>query len=167
MKLDERSRFGFMYLVEVIRNGIIVEQELVHNLMPTEGLNYVLGASFKGAAQVANWYLAPYEGNYTPVPTNTAANFPGLATECTAYDEATRVAFTSGAAAAGALDNAAARAEFTFNAIKTVYGGFLTSVAAKGAITGVVGSAVRFASPKQLDVGAVLRLTAGITLTSS
>lgn len=167
MNRNERGRFGFLYVAEVIKNGIVVERERVHNLMPIEGENHLLNVAFKGVTQVVAWYLAPYEGNYTPVSASVAATFPGLATECTTYDEATRVAFVPGTVSAGAMDNAASRAEFTFNAQKVIYGGFLTSVSTKGATSGVLGSAVRFASPKNLDSGAVLRLTAGITLASS
>ena len=166
MNHADLAKAGFLYLVEVLRNGIVVDRELVHNIMPTEGLNHVLNVVLKGSTQIGTWYLAPFEGNYTPIAGDTAAAFPAAATECTAYSESTRQQFVPGTVSAGALDNAASRAEFTFNATKTVYGGFMTGASAKGATTSVLLSAVKFSSPKSLDSGSVLRVTAGITLTS-
>ena len=65
------------------------------------------------------------------------------------------------------LDNSASRAEFTMNAAKTIYGAFMTSAPAKGATTGVVISSVRFSAAKNLVATDILRITAGMTLTSS
>lgn len=108
-----------------------------------------------------------YEGNYTPIAGDTAATFPASATESAAYAEATRPALVLGAVTAGAVDNVASRAEFTANASKTFYGGFVSSAAAKGSTSGVLLSAVRFASPKVLSSGEILRVTAGFTLVSA
>lgn len=157
---------GFEYLVEMLKDGVVVDSFVVHNLLPVECANYMLNTSFRNAAPVAAWHVGLYEGNYTPSINDTAATFPGSATECTTYTEATRVAFTAAPAVAGVTDNSASRAEFTSNAAKVIYGGFISSVAAKGATTGILGSAVRFPSPRNFDVGTVLRVTAGFTLTS-
>ena len=165
--MNSQAQAGFVYLVEVIKHGVVVDSEVVHNLMPTQGANHLLGATFAGASQVSTWYLGLYEGNYTPSIAEVAATLPALATECTAYSSATRVAWVPGTVASGAVDNSAVKAEFTFTATKTVYGGFLTSAPAKGATTGVLGSVVRFSTPRVLDPDSILRVTAGITLTSA
>ncbi len=159
-------KVGVNYLVEVIRNGRVIDTEVVHNLVPTEGLNHFLNVEFKGTTQVLSWYLAIFEGNYTPTAADTAAALPAAATECTAYDEATREAFVAGTVAGGIVDNTASRAEFTMNATKTIYGAFMTSAPAKGATTGVVVSSVRFSAAKSLVATDVLRVTAGVTMTS-
>ena len=165
--MNENCKMGFTYLVEVVdRHGVASQQEIIHNLMPAEGLTHLLSVAFKGAAQNTAWFLGLFEGSYTPVGTDTAATIVGNATECVAYAEATRVAFTSGSAASGTLDNTAARAEFTLTAGKTVYGGFLTSSPTKGSTTGVLMSVVRFTSPKVLESGSILRVTAGVSFTS-
>lgn len=158
---------GFTYLAEQIRDGVVIDREVVHNLMPTEGLNHMLGVTFKSATQAATWYIGLFEGNYTPTLSDTAAAFPAAATETTAYAETTRVEFNEGSIASGSLDNSANKAEFTFNAIKTVYGGFISSASAKGGTTGALTSVVRFASPKAFAVGDVFRVTAGFTLASA
>lgn len=158
---------GYRYTVELIRNGAVIDTEQVHNLMPTEGLNHVVGVVIKGATQVPTWYLGLFEGNYAPVAGDTAAGFPGAATECTAYTPAARPEFSEGAIVAGSVDNTASRAEFTFTSAKTVYGAFMTSAQAKGAVTGVLLSAARFSTAKNVQVDDILRITASITFVSA
>lgn len=166
--MNSQAVAGFRYLVETIdKDGIVIESEVVDNLIPTEGINHILSVAFKGSSQVTTWYLGLFEANYTPAIGDTAATLPGLATESTAYTSGTRVAWVSGAVAGGSVDNVASRAEFTANATKTIYGGFLSSSPAKGAATGVLTSIVRFASPRVLDSGSILRVTAGLTITST
>jgi hypothetical protein len=164
--MNEHTAAGFEYLVELIRNGEVVDSEVVHNLLPTEGINYLLSAGLKGGSQVTTWYIGLFEGNYVPQSTDTAATFPGLATECTGYSEAARVEWVEGSVAAGTVNNSASRAEFTSNALKTIYGGFITSNPNKGAATGTLLSVVRFSSPKTFELDSVLRVTAGFTMTS-
>lgn len=165
--MKDSAQFGLTYLVEVIRDGVVIDREEVHNLVPTQGLNHILNVEFKSTTQVTAWYLAIFEGNYVPTSADTAAALPAAATECTAYAESTRVLFVGGTVAGGVLDNSASRAEFTMNAAKTIYGAFMTSAPAKGATTGVVISSVRFSAAKNLVATDILRITAGMTLTSS
>lgn len=165
--MKDSAQFGLTYLVEVIRDGVVVDREEVHNLVPTQGLNHILNVEFKALTQVTAWYLAIFEGNYVPTAADTAASLPAASTESTAYGEATRVLFVGGTVAGGVLDNSASRAEFTMNATKTIYGAYMSSAPAKGATTGVVISSVRFSSAKNLVATDILRITAGMTLTSS
>lgn len=158
---------GVNYTIEVIRGGAVVDSETVHNLMPEEGRNHAVSVITKGATQVPTWYIGLFEGNYVPVDSDKASTFPSNATECTAYLPATRVEFVEGAVAAGVVENTASRAEFTATAAKTIYGAFLVSAQAKGAITGVLMSAARFTAPKVLQIDDVLRVTASFSLTSA
>ncbi len=165
--LESKSVFGFNYLVEHLRGGVVIDSEITHNLNPVEGLNHMMGVTFKTVTQVSKWYLTLYEGNYTPTPDLTAAAFPALATESVAYTPASRVEFIEGVVAGGSIDNSASKAEFTFTANKTIYGGALLSSSVRGATSGVIISAVRFTSPKVLTSGDVLRVTAGNLLISA
>ena len=165
--MKEVFKPGFTYTIETLKDGQIVDREVQHNLIPTEGLNHILSVLLSGGAQVATWYIGLYEGNYTPSTNDVMATFPAAATETTAYGAATRIEFTEGAIAAGAVDNSAARAEFTFNATKTIYGGFICSSPAKGNASGTLLSVVRFGSPKPVESGSVLRVTAGFSTLSS
>ncbi len=170
--IGSNGRIGFVHLVEHFRkdeSGIyrLIDQEEIHNLIPTEGLDHILNIAMRNGTPVASWYVALFEGNYTPVAGLTAATFPSAATECTAYDEATRPLWNSAAASNGVITNSANKAVFTMNATKTVYGIVMTSANAKSATSGVLTSAVRFAASKNVAATDILNVTSSITLTSS
>lgn len=168
-QLNAALKAGFAYKVEVIdgETGLVRETEVIKNLMPTEGIHHMMNGLLKSGAQVSSWFVGLYEANYAPVSTDIMADFPTAATETTAYNETTRRPFVPGTVDAGTVDNAASKAEFTMSSAKQVYGGFISSASAKGSPSGVLLSAVRFGSPKQLAVGDVLRVTAGFTIASA
>lgn len=157
---------GTEYLVELVSGGKVVASERVHNIMPIEALNHAVSVITKQGTQAAAWYIGLFEGNYNPVPGDTAATFPTSAVECMTYAPATRPPLTLGAVAGGAVDNTASRAEFTFTANKTIYGAFIVPSATKGGVTGPLLSAVRFATPMVVAVDAVLRVSATFQATS-
>lgn len=166
--MNEQLKAGFTYTVEVVdAAGNVTDSEVIKNLVPLEGLTHILNTVLKGGAPVGSWYIGVYEGNYTPDANDTMAAFPAAATESTAYTPSTRPAFTPGAISSGSVDNSAAKAELTFTSTKTLYGGFISSASAKGSTSGVLLSVVRFGSPKTLDAGSVLRVTAGFTMASA
>lgn len=188
MHMQSVAKAGFVYGVEVLKRPwwmprrvaksarlrpltrpfFRVEQaETINNLMPVEGLTHMLATEFAGGSQVSTWYVGIFEGNYTPLSTDTMLLFPAAATECTAYDETVRQTFTEATPAAGAVTNAANRAEFTMSATKTVYGGFISSSSVKGGTTGVLASAAKFSTAKTVDDGDLLRVTASVSATSS
>jgi len=152
--------------VEHIRGGRVLDRFEVANMMPEQGRNHVLGVLLKGAAQTLTWYVAPYSGNYTPQDGDTAATFPGQAAEYTGYAEATRQAFTPGTVSGGAVDNSGSVAIITSNQAtqQTVRGASLVSASTKGSTSGILLSAVRFPSPKLLDLGDILKFVAGFQL---
>jgi len=157
-------------LERVVHDGVdsvVLSVEDVSNLIPTEGLNYILGASLTGVSPISAWYLALFEANYTPVAGVTAASFPADATECTAYDETTRVAWVPGAISAGAVTNSASKAVFTMNATKTVYGIAQLSVATKSSTSGKAVSVAKFSSSKSVVAGDILNVTSSISITSA
>lgn len=166
IKEESSVQAGFVYVVEHIRNGEILSVEEVHNLIPTEGLNYILNTALKAASAVPAWYLALFEGNYTPVAAVTAATFPAAATESTAYNETNRVLWAAGPVASGAVSNSASKAVFTMNATKAIYGIAQTSVLTKSATTGVLVSVARFAAVKNVENGDVLNVTSSLSMTS-
>lgn len=153
------------YTGQIIRDGRVIDEWGFDNLVVNEGLNYLNDVMFFAVAATTTWYLGVFEGNYTPVSTVTAATITAASTECVAYSETTRQAFTTIASAAQVTTNAAARATFTFNATKTIYGAFLASASAKSATTGKLFSAAQFAASKAVVSGDQLLLT--YTFTSS
>lgn len=159
---------GAVYRVEVVApDGTVSQQSIERNLVPTEGLNHMAAVVFKSGSQVGTWYIAPFEGNYTPVPSDTAATISAASGESTAYAAAARPAFVSGSVAVGAVDNTGSKAEFVYNANKTVQGVFIVSSSPKGGTTGTLVSVVRFSSPKTVDSGSTLRVVAGFAFASA
>jgi hypothetical protein len=158
---------GFTYTVEHLRDGAVIGTEPVCNLIPEEGLNHAIGVLLLSEIQQAGWYLALYEGDYTPTDSVTAGTVVTLATECTAYDETARPAGVWSAVDAGFVTNEASRAVFTMNATKSIYGGFLISSSVKGSGIGVLLSIVRFPTVKEVEAGDILRLRAELTNVSA
>lgn len=146
--------------------GEVIDRFHAYNLVPTEGLNFMLRAMFKAETVPPAWFISIYEGDYTPMPDVTAATLPGLATEITAYTPATRPEFVDGPVVDGSTSNAASLAEITFTAAKTVRVLAMSSAAAKGSTAGVLLSVVRLPSPRAYEIGSILRAFAGPTALS-
>lgn len=149
------------------RRGDLIERTVGSNVVPVEALNHILSVILAGGSQVSTWYMALFEGNVTPNSSLTAATFASSTTECTSYDEATRVEYKEGAPAGGAIDNASNRAIFTMNATKTVYGGALLSTSAKSSTAGVCLAAARFAAARNVVASDELSVRYTLTLTSA
>jgi len=186
MRSAAKIKAGFKYHIEHLRSidvmhamglsidgleqrgdKVVLSVEDVTNLIPTEGLNYMLGTALTGVAQLLSWYIAIFSGNYTPVATLTAATFTANTTESTAYAETTRVAWTPGAIAGGSVDNSANKAVFTMNATTTIYGIGQLSVSTKSATTGTLISCALFAAAKAVVATDVLNVTSTLSATSA
>lgn len=149
------------------------DEQVDENLIPAEGILYLLGAGLGGVAPVATWYLALFSGGATPAANWTAANFASNATEITSqtegYSGANRPAWTPTAAAAGSISSETARSTYSIVATSTVTvtGAGLLSAQARGATTGTLVSASRFASSRTLNGGDSFQLGYAVTLTDS
>ena len=163
---DTKLVVGGVFRGEIFRDGKLIEEFEDHNLVVNEGLNHLLDVIFRGTTQVNPWYLGLFEGNYTPVATVTAATITSASTECTAYASATRPEYVEAAAASQVTTNSANRASFVFNATKTIYGAFLVSSSTKSGTSGVLMSAARFATSKNVENGDELLLTYSFTASS-
>lgn len=155
--------------VEHRRQGDFLGREIGPNVIPTEGLDHILNAIAHGTSQVNPWYVALFEGNVTPGASLTGPTFDSVCTECTAYDETTRVEFNEAASSGGIMSNAANRAVFTMNASKTVYGGALLSSQTKEDTTsGIIClAAAKFATSRAVVSGDELAVKYTLTFTSS
>jgi hypothetical protein len=71
------------------------------------------------------------------------------------------------ASTAQLMTNAASRASFVFNATKTIYGAFLTSVSTKSATTGTLFAAARFGAAKSVVDDDELLLTYAFSAASA
>ena len=162
---------GVFHMEHYDRKGRLKDAWESENLITTQGLNAWLDIMFNGSTQIATWYIALFESNYTPLPGDTYA-VPGY-TECTAYDEATRPEFVEAAASGGVMTSSANKATFTFNATKTIYGAALVgggtdpTVKANTAGGGTLFDATKWATSKAVESGEVLKVWLTITLTNA
>lgn len=154
------GKYSFTHL----RNGAVIDEWEQSNLIPTEGLNYVLDLLFQAVtAKPAGWYIGLGTGAYTPSATDTGANLPTRAVETTSYSGGVRPAVAVAAAAGGAVTNAASKATFTFTAGVTITNAFVVS-APIGA-TGIALSSLAVAPSRAMITGDQLMVT--FTLTAS
>lgn len=162
-----RVWMGGVFHAKHIRNGKVIDEFDFPNIVVNEGLNYVLGSALTGATPITTWYLAPFEGNYVPVATDTAASIVANSTENTTYTSATRVTWT-GVTTAQTSTNSASVATFTFNnaTTKTIYGAFMASSSAKSSTSGKLLAAAQFSSPKTVENTDQILLTYTFTASS-
>ena len=143
------------------------------NLLPDEGLMYLLTVGLYNGTKLPTWNLALYAANYTPLANLTAASFPATASEITSntegYTEATRPVWTPSAPSTNMIDNLANKAAFTIATASslTVQGSALISEATKGAVTGKLASATKFGAARTLYNTDVFNLAYRVQLTSS
>lgn len=163
---DAKITVGGRFIGQIIRNGVVIEEFEDCNLVVNQGLNDLLSTYFNNGTQIPTWYLGIFEGNYTPVANVTAATISAAATETTAYTSTTRPEFVEAAPVSQSITNSANRAGFVFNATKTIYGAFLVSSNVKSGTSGVLFSAARFSSAKNVESGDELLLTYTFNATS-
>jgi hypothetical protein len=156
-------RFGGVWNFEIVRDGKVIDSFEEKNLVVDEGINHALNVELDALTQITQWYIAPYEANYSPVPSVTAATIVAAAVECTAYDEATRQLFNCAAATSKVITNIANKATFTINATKTIYGMFLASNPVKSSGTGTLFAAVKFSAARALQDDDQLLVTYSLT----
>lgn len=148
------------------RGKEIVDHFVDPNLAVAQGLTSMLGVYFHADAQLSTWAIGVFEGNYTPVDTETAATIATASTECTDYANATRPTYVPAAAAAKSITNSASRASFVFGGSHTIYGAFLISDNTKAGAAGTLFSAARFATSKTVGLNDELLLTYSFSLSS-
>lgn len=155
---DSKMHVGGAFRHTLIKADGSIDTCIDPNRVVKEGLNYLLNAAFAGGSQIANFYVAPFSGNVTPDANWTGANFVANATEFTAYTAGTRLPWTVVASTNQAVGNSAAipAATLTLNAAGgpfNIYGIALVEAQAKGAVTGKLISATRFANPRLAIAG--------------
>lgn len=161
---------GFIYDCEIVdRHGRVVDQFSEHNIIPIQGMNRIASLLLGGGATpTANWYIGLLNTGFTVNENSTLQGAAGA--ENTGYT-------TTGNARLDwdftydnkyVVTNLANRAEFTFDNATTIYGAFLTELATRGTYAaGCLLSVANFTTPRAIDAGGTLRVTAGITLGTS
>lgn len=153
------TKVGGVFTIEHVRNGEVIDTWEEPNLVVNEGLNDLLDVCLSGATQKTTWYVGIFEGNYTPVATDTAANITANSTESTAYTEANRPTWVDAGASSQSITNSASKATFTINATKTIYGAFLISDNTKSGTSGVLFAASKFSVSRAVVLDDQLLIT--------
>lgn len=141
------------------------------NLVVNEGLAHILNVALGTKAKSANYYLALFSGATAPTPTWTAASFASVASEIVSntegYTNATRPVWTPAEATVNSIDNMVTAASLTIatSSTLTVTGAALLTAAAKGATTGVLVSATKYAAPRQFQNGDIYEVGYRLSLT--
>jgi hypothetical protein len=160
-------KFKNTYKFECWRNGQLAWSETVHNQVMTAGINDLLTQYFKGSAYTAAFFVGLVDNaSFTAYAAgDTMASHAGWL-ESAAYSNATRPSLTLGTAAAGSIDNSAAKAVFNINATATILGGFVTTNSTKSGTTGTLYGAASFTGGSRAVLnGDTLNVT--VTLTAS
>lgn len=158
----ENLSVGGTFYFDVIRNGEVVDSFEAKNMVVNQGLARMLDLVFapdsSPSANFSACYISLFEGNVTPFHTTTAATYPALHTECTAYSELTRPEYV-GVRTDLVVTNNDAKAEFTMTATKTIYGAAIHAGSdVKGGTGGTLMAVARFGSgAKTLQADDILR----------
>lgn len=123
------------------------------------GLNHILNTQFDAGSQVTTWYIGLIDNaSFTALAAaDTMSSHAGWI-EATAYDEATRVTWSTGVASGRSITNGTT-ADFSMNATATIKGIFITSNNTKGGTTGTLWSTAAFASNVSVSNGDSLKIT--------
>ena len=157
---------GLAYKVELIKDGVVIDQSIEHNIMPQQSVDHISSLiRGAGATPISSWYIGLFENNYSPDAAVTAADLQTTVGESQAYDEGTRRLWDNTYDNLAFIGNASSVAEFTMSSTKTIFGAFIASNATKGGTSGILLSIARFSTAKNVDDGTVLRVVAGLTIT--
>lgn len=145
-------------------DGTVKWEDVIENIVVNAGLNYLLDAGLSAGTAITSWHVGLLSATPTIAAGDTMSSHAGW-TEVTAYDEATRVAWSDGGVSSQSVSNSGSPATFTINANGTDVGGaFLTSNNTKGGTTGTLYAAGAFnAGNKSLDDNDTLDVTATFT----
>lgn len=170
---EETENGVFIPTTRSLVQGVVVynkrgePEEVTHNLIVSQGLNYLLEAATGGTSAIGSWYVAVFTGDVTVQASWTAANFATNATEFTNYENANRPAWNASAVSGGARDSFANKAEFKSaeNGV-TLRGAALISSSSKGGASGILMGATRFTTSKGLDEDEILDVGYGLQVSA-
>jgi len=163
-----------IWSVECVRDGKTVWTEKGKNVVPYEGLNYLINAGLKGGAQETAWYCTLFKNNIVPALSDTAASALGSGgtygevTDSDVNPQTNRPEVIFGTVSNGVVDNSDNRVEFTaLPASLTVYGAVLTSTQAKLDTSGILLGAKLFSQARTLLQNDILYIVVEFSLTSA
>jgi len=160
----ELKSIGFIHDLEIVdAKGRVIHRERVCNLIPQDGLAFLIQSPFGDTAPITNFYCGLFTNNYVPTDATGAADIPVNMGEFVQYSETTRPIWENVFVPYGQYTNENDPAVFTPEADASVYGSFLVSSATKGGNSGLLLSVARFSTVKALSTGNAARLRASLT----
>lgn len=165
---------GHVYTKHYRDGKLIHDCDQGGNTFTTEGMARILNIVFRAQATEAAIYCGIFKNNVTPAVGDTAAAKLGAAGtygECqdADYDSpaTNKPAYTMASTSSAVATNTASPASFTIAGSITVYGAFLSTVAAKTGTTGTLFCAKAFTTARAVIDNDVLAVTYVLTLTTS
>lgn len=158
--------FGGRFDAKLIRDLKVIDEWSFDNLVVNEGLNSNLSVYFNSGTPITTWFLGIFQGNYTPVSTDTASVIASNSTECSSYSGGVRPTWVNAAPSSQSITNSASPATFTFTGSQTIYGAFLISNSTINGTSGTLFAAARFGASKSVVSSDQLLLTYTFTASS-
>lgn len=149
---------SFGYKIECVRDGVVIWEEDIKNLVTTVGKTDIVDKYLKGSAYTAAFFLG-LKGAGAVSASDTLASHAAWS-EATPYS-GNRPAITFGTTTAGS--NTATAVSITCNASATVAGAFVATV--NTGTSGTLYSAADFASSRTVASGDVLNVTPTLSVT--
>lgn len=147
--------------------------EVCENLIPGQGVAFILDVALGATSKAAGFYLAPFSNAVNPAANWTAASYAATAGEITSqvegYSEATRPAWSPAATSGGIIGNLASLATFTIICSSTlnISGMGLLTSNVRGGTSGSLISASRYPSVRVVNNGDGFQVGYTVQLTDS
>ena len=144
-----------------------------NNLVTAEGISHILNVALGAKAKPAGHYIALFSGSAAPQANWKASNFAEVAAEIVSmtegYTSPTRPQWTPPDTATNSIDNmdAAARVTIATASQLNVTGAAVLTASGKGATTGVLLSAFKYAAQRTFQDGDVYDIGYRFSLTSA
>jgi hypothetical protein len=159
-KFDLKGHWKF----ELLRNGIVIKKWEFYNDIVNVGKNDIFNVYFHSGTQTAtgNWFigLISNTGYSGLAATDTMGSHAGW-TELTTFTQATRVAWTPGAAASQSITNPTPN-QFDINATGTVKGVFVVNDSTKGGNTGTLWATALYPADVPVNTGLMALLSSNV-----
>lgn len=150
------------YHVQHIREGEVLWEDTIFNLIPTQGLNDIITQYYKGSSYTAAHYMG-LKGTGSPAASDQLNSHPAWA-ELSGYT-GNRKEIILGTVANGSVSNSGNRTQFDITATQTVAGMFLATVAS--GTSGVLASVLDFPSVRNVVSGDLIIVTITLSIGSA
>lgn len=162
----EKVPLGGKFQMEHWRGDVLLSKQDITNGITDIGKQQLLNIMFESATQITTWFIGLVDnaGWSAFAAADTMVTHAGWV-ELQAYGEATRNAWTPGAASGTGtvtVTNGTA-VTFTMNATNVVKGIFINSIGTKGGTTGTLWSTAAFAATVSVNNGDLIKVTYTVT----